>query len=73
MNSYNGVLEADDGYVLTNGKIYTTKVYLGIYDDENNWQEIPEDEVPEIVEEEEEELPEQIDYETPLKILLGME
>lgn len=73
MNSYNGVLEADDGCVLTNGKIYTTKVYLSPYDNENNWQEIPEDEIPEIVEEEEEELPEQIDYETPLKILLGME
>ena len=69
MNSYNGVLEADDGCVLTNGKIYTTKVYLGIYDDENNWWEIPEDEVPEIVEEENEEAAEEPnDYETPLKI-----
>ena len=49
MNSYNGVLEADDGCVLTNGKIYSTKVYLGPYDDENNWWEIPEAEIPEIV------------------------
>ena len=39
-------LEADEGYVLTNGETYSTVVYLGINDSPENWHEIPESEVP---------------------------
>ena len=49
------VLEPEDGYVLTNGEVYSTKVYLGANDSPENWREIPEAEVPK--EEEEVELP----------------
>ena len=38
-------LEPEDGKILTNGEIYSYKVYLGINDSENNWQEVPEDTV----------------------------
>ena len=51
----NNVLTADEGYVLTNGEIYATQIYLGIYDNLNNWQEISENEIPEIIEEPQEE------------------
>lgn len=40
------ILEPEEGYVLTNGEVYSTKVFLGINDDAENWREIPEDEVP---------------------------
>lgn len=33
-------LTADDGYVLTNGKVYGKEIYLGIYDSADNWHEI---------------------------------
>ncbi len=36
-----------DGKILTNGKIYSEKVYLGIYDDINNWYEVDINEAPE--------------------------
>ena len=39
-------LKASEGMVLTNGEIYSTQVYLGIYDSPENWHEIPIDEVP---------------------------
>ena len=51
----NNVLTADEGHVLTNGEIYATQIYLGIYDNLNNWQEISENEIPEIIEEPQEE------------------
>ena len=41
------VLEPEEGYVLTNGETYSTKVYLGVNDSPENWHEIPESEVPE--------------------------
>ena len=63
----NNVLTAEDGMVLTNGKIYSTKVYLGIYDRPSNWQEIPESEAIEPEEEGAE------DYETAFRIIAGME
>lgn len=40
------VLEASDGMTLTNGEIYSKQVYLGIYDDPENWYEIADSEVP---------------------------
>lgn len=40
------VLEPEEGYVLTDGRTYSTKVYLGINDTEENWREIPENEIP---------------------------
>ena len=39
-------LQADEGKVLTNGETYSTKVYLGIYDNPENWHEIPISEIP---------------------------
>lgn len=39
------VLEASDGMVLTNGEIYSDKVYLGVNDSPENWHEIPDGEV----------------------------
>lgn len=43
------VITADEGMVLTNGETYSKKVYLGIHDSPDNWQEIPEEDVPEEV------------------------
>lgn len=37
----------DDGMILTNGETFSKKVYLGIYDAPENWQEIPEEDQPE--------------------------
>lgn len=39
-------LIADEGYMLTNGEVYASTVYLGIYDSPSNWREIPIEEVP---------------------------
>lgn len=33
-------LEADDGMILTNGSVYSHKVYLGIHDKPENWTEV---------------------------------
>jgi len=41
------VLEASEGKILTNGETYSTKVYLGIYDSPDNWEEIPIEDMPE--------------------------
>ena len=38
------VLTASDGMILTDGNVYSTKVYLGIHDSPENWREVPEDE-----------------------------
>jgi len=40
------VLTPDDGKWLTNGDVYSLKVWLGINDTSDNWHDIPEDEVP---------------------------
>ena len=40
------VLESDEGKTLTNGEVYSKKVYLGIHDSPENWWEIPDEEVP---------------------------
>ena len=40
-------LVAGEGMILTNGEIYSTMVYLGIYDNPSNWHEIPIEEMPE--------------------------
>lgn len=42
----NNELIADEGKILTNGDIYASFVYLGIYDSPSNWHEIPIEEVP---------------------------
>ena len=39
-------LEADEGYVLTNGETWSRKVYLGVNDSPENWREVPESEIP---------------------------
>ena len=39
-------LEPDEGMVLTDGEVYSRKVYLGVNDFPENWREIPESEVP---------------------------
>ena len=61
----NNVLTAEEGKVLTNGEIYSTQVFLGIYDSPENWREIDESEIVE----EEEETPDTISM--ALQILLG--
>ena len=40
-------LEPEEGYTLTNGEVYSKQVYLGVYDNPENWWEIPDEEVPE--------------------------
>lgn len=37
------VLTPDTGKLLTNGKVTSDKVYLGIHDSPDNWYEIPAD------------------------------
>ena len=39
-------LTASEGMTLTNGETYGKEVYLGVNDSADNWQEIPEEEVP---------------------------
>ena len=39
-------LEPSDGYVLTNGEVYSRAVYLGVNDSPDNWWEVPESEMP---------------------------
>lgn len=41
------VLTANEGYVLTNGETYTDTVWLGNVDSEENWSEIPIEDIPE--------------------------
>lgn len=37
---------ADEGMILTDGESYGHHLWLGINDSPDNWQEIPEEEVP---------------------------
>lgn len=39
-------IEADEEYILTNGEIYSTEIYLGINDSPENWHQISELEMP---------------------------
>lgn len=39
-------LTAAEGMTLTNGETYGKEVYLGCNDSAENWQEIPESDVP---------------------------
>ena len=39
-------LTAAEGMTLTNGETYGKEVYLGVNDSAENWQEIPDTEVP---------------------------
>lgn len=39
-------LTASEGMTLTNGEVYGKEVYLGVNDTPENWNEIPEEEVP---------------------------
>lgn len=63
-------LIAAEGKVLTNGESYSTEVWLGIYDNQENWREVDEIEEPFEVEEQSEE--DEEDYKTALYILLGL-
>lgn len=46
------VLTADSGMKLTNGETFGSVVRLGIYDSENNWYQITEEEAQRRMEEE---------------------
>lgn len=48
------ILKANDGYILTNGDIYGSIVYLGAGDKQENWREMPIEEYNEIIKAEEE-------------------
>ena len=41
------ILEPDEGYLLTNGSIYTDKVFLGVNSSPSEWYDILIEEVPE--------------------------
>lgn len=45
---------ADEGMVLTNGRIYTKHLYLGVNDSADNWHEITEEEYNNILKEKQE-------------------
>lgn len=40
------VITPDEGMTLTNGEVYSKRVYLGVNDRPENWWEIPDSEVP---------------------------
>ncbi len=40
------VISSEENYTLYNGEIYCKEAYLGINDSPSNWQEIPDEEVP---------------------------
>lgn len=48
------VLKADEGYILTNGEIYSTMIYLGIYDSPDNYYQITLEEYQAIIDQQEE-------------------
>lgn len=48
-------ITATEGYVLTNGDVYSKEIYLGVNDSPSNWHEITEAEYEEILAKEEEE------------------
>ena len=39
-------IKPDEGMTLTNGEVYSKRVYLGVNDRPENWWEIPDSEVP---------------------------
>lgn len=39
-------LIADENMILTNGEVYSSQIWLGIYDSPSNWREVPIEEVP---------------------------
>ena len=39
-------IQADEGYCLTNGEVYSTFIILGKLDSVENWTEVPLEEVP---------------------------
>lgn len=41
------ILEPDKGYLLTNGEVYSDKVFLGINSQPSEWWDINIEEVPE--------------------------
>ena len=47
----NGLTEihADEGLTLTNGEVYTKQIYLGSVDRVENWREITDAEVEELI------------------------
>lgn len=49
----NRILIASSGMVITNGETYAYKIKLGLWDDPNNYYEIPEEEYNRIIEEQE--------------------
>lgn len=69
----NNKITAEEGMTLTNGDIYSDCIYLGIYDNVNNWREIPISEILEPLSELELELKEKEDYFHAARILMGME
>ena len=52
----NGLTEvyADEGMTLTNGEVYTEKIYLGSVDKVDNWREIPDEEAARLIAESDE-------------------
>lgn len=49
-------ITADEGFVLTNGEVYSKEIYLGKNDSPINWWEITEYEYEQILKEEEEKI-----------------
>ena len=60
------VLTADNGMKLTNGSSFGSVVCLGVHDSEDNWHEITEAEVENLMEVEDDEEPTAEDYQTAL-------
>lgn len=46
MTIQGNILIPDEGKILTNGEVYSSEVYLGIYDSPENWHEILIEEMP---------------------------
>ena len=42
-------IQADEGMTLTNGEVYTKQIYLGSVDRVENWREITDAEVEELI------------------------
>ena len=48
-NDKDNVINAKEGFILTNGEVYANSVQLGKYDKEENWYEITLDEYEDIL------------------------
>ena len=48
-NVKDNVINAKEGFILTNGEVYANSVQLGKYDKEENWYEITLDEYNDIL------------------------